>query len=109
VLPAANGVEALAAAEQHSGRIDVVVTDIVMPRMGGPELIRILREKRNDFTVIFMSGYTETAALENTGIGTDAILLNKPFSTEALALRIAEVQNRKNSVPSKSLAAIGSQ
>jgi signal transduction histidine kinase/ActR/RegA family two-component response regulator len=89
VLQAGNGLEALAVADHHAGIIDVVVTDIVMPRMGGPELVEKLRQKRERVAVIFMSGYTETAALENSNIGVDAVLLNKPFSTEALARKIA--------------------
>jgi CheY-like chemotaxis protein len=92
VLQASNGLEALTVADQHAGKIDIVITDIVMPRMGGPELIEKLRQKRQDFGVIFMSGYTEAAALENAKIGTNAILLNKPFSNELLARRIREVQ-----------------
>jgi CheY-like chemotaxis protein len=44
VLQAGNGLEALAVADQHSGKIDVVVTDVVMPRMGGPELVEKLRQ-----------------------------------------------------------------
>jgi signal transduction histidine kinase/DNA-binding NarL/FixJ family response regulator len=92
VLQAGNGLEALAVADHHAGKIDVVVTDIVMPRMGGPELVEKLLQKRAGVAVIFMSGYTEMAALENTKIGTDAILLNKPFSTEALARKINDVR-----------------
>lgn len=105
VLQAGNGLEALAVAEQHSGKIDVVVTDIVMPRMGGPELIEKLRQKRENFAVIFTSGHTETAALENAKIGTNAILLNKPFSSELLARRISEVQQNPVGLKGKSLAA----
>jgi FixJ family two-component response regulator len=70
-----------------------------MPRMGGPELVEKLRQKRNDFVVIFMSGYTEAAALENAKIGAEAILLNKPFSAELLVRRISEVRQRSNDVP----------
>src|SRR4029077_14580178 len=54
VLEAGNGLEALAVVERHPAKIDVVVADIVMPRMGGPELIEKLRAKRDDFAVIFM-------------------------------------------------------
>ncbi len=90
VLPAANGIEALAAAEHHLGRIDVVVTDVVMPRMGGPELVEKLRQKQSGFGVIFMSGYTEAAALENASIAPGASLLNKPFSSELLAQKVSE-------------------
>jgi signal transduction histidine kinase/ActR/RegA family two-component response regulator len=93
VLAAGNGLEALVAADQHAGEIDVVVTDIVMPRMGGPELVEKLRKKRSGFHVIFMSGYTEAAVLENANIGKDAILLNKPFSTETLVRKMREVRD----------------
>jgi signal transduction histidine kinase/ActR/RegA family two-component response regulator len=92
VLAAGNGLEALAAADQFPGEIHVVVTDIVMPRMGGPELVEKLRRKRSGLSVIFMSGYTEAAVLENANIGKDSVLLNKPFSTETLVRKIIEVQ-----------------
>ncbi len=94
VLQAGNGLEALAVADQHSGRIDIVVTDIVMPRMGGPEVVDKLKQKRTDLAVIFMSGYTEAGVLENAKIGSDAMLLNKPFSTELLAQRISELRQK---------------
>ena len=90
VLPAANGIEALAGAEQHLGQIDVVVTDVVMPQMGGPELVEKLRHRQSGFGVIFMSGYTEVAALENASIAPGASLLNKPFSSELLAQKVSE-------------------
>jgi signal transduction histidine kinase/FixJ family two-component response regulator len=93
VLSAGNGIEALAVAEQHLGGIDMVVTDIVMPRMSGPELVERLRQKQDGFGVIFMSGYTEAAALENTSITGNATLLNKPFSAELLARKISDVRD----------------
>ncbi len=93
VLQAGNGLEALVVADHHDGAIDVVVTDIVMPRMGGPELVEKLRRKRTGFSVIFMSGYTEAAVLENANLGKDAVLLNKPFSTETLVCKMREVQD----------------
>jgi CheY-like chemotaxis protein len=94
VLQAGNGLEALALAEGYSGVIDIVVTDVVMPRMGGPELVETLRQRRNDFAVIFMSGYSDSAALEKANIGSGSVLLNKPFSTELLAWKISEVQQK---------------
>lgn len=105
VLQAGNGLEALAVADQHAGKIDIVVTDVVMPRMGGPDLVDKLRQKREGFAVIFMSGYTDAAALENAKIGSSAILLSKPFSTESLARKISEVQQNAVDANSKSLAA----
>jgi signal transduction histidine kinase/CheY-like chemotaxis protein len=103
VLEAGNGLEALAVVEKHPTKIDVVVADIVMPRMGGPELVEKLRAKRDDFAVIFMTGYTEAAVLENAKIGSGSVLLNKPFSAEVLAARINELQ--KGSASSRSAAA----
>ena len=105
VLQAGNGLEALAVADQHSGKIDIVVTDVVMPRMGGPELVEKLRQKRQGFVVIFMSGYTDAAALENAKIGSGAILLNKPFSTELLARRISDAQQNAVDLDGKALEA----
>jgi signal transduction histidine kinase/ActR/RegA family two-component response regulator len=106
VLQAGNGLEALKVAEQHVGTIHIVVTDIVMPRMGGPELVENLKLKRGRIGVIFMSGYTETAVLENATVGSDAILLNKPFSTELLARKISELQ--ENVAGKKAMAASSS-
>lgn len=103
VLEAGNGLEALAVVEKHPAKIDVIVADIVMPRMGGPELVEKLRAKRDDFAVIFMTGYTEGAVLENAKIGSGAVLLNKPFSAELLAAKINELQ--KGAASSRSAAA----
>jgi two-component system, cell cycle sensor histidine kinase and response regulator CckA len=108
VLQAGNGLEAIAVADGHAGRINIVVTDVVMPRLGGPELVARLREKRDGFSVIFMSGYTEAGALENSKIGPDAVLLNKPFSTEVLARKIREVQQNGSDGLEKRLAAAAS-
>jgi signal transduction histidine kinase/ActR/RegA family two-component response regulator len=105
VLQAGNGLEALAVADGHSGKIDIVLTDIVMPRMGGPELVDKLKQRRQGFAVIFMSGYTDAAAIENAKIGADATLLNKPFSTEVLANKISEVQLNTGDLTLKGLVA----
>ena len=94
VLEASNGVEALTITREWQGSIAVVVTDVVMPKMGGPELVERLRESGRDFSVIFMSGYTETATLENVKVGTEASLLSKPFTAEALARKILQVKGR---------------
>ena len=92
VLQAGNGLEALAVADQHPGKIDIVLTDVVMPRMGGPELVEKLRARRPGLAVIFMSGYTDAAALENARIGSGAMLLNKPFSAGTLSQKLQEAQ-----------------
>jgi signal transduction histidine kinase/ActR/RegA family two-component response regulator len=97
VLEAGNGLEALAVVERHPAKIDVVVADIVMPRMGGPEFVEKLRAKRDDFAVIFMTGYTEASVLENAKIKSGAVVLNKPFSAEVLAAKINELQQQSGS------------
>jgi len=105
VLQAGNGLEALAIVDQHPAKIDVVVADIVMPRMGGPEFVEKLRAKRDDFSVIFMTGYTEASVLENAKIGTGSVLLNKPFSAEVLAAKINELQQKSAGIAAKGKAA----
>jgi len=105
VLQAGNGLEALAVSDQHLGNLDIVVTDIVMPRMGGVEMVERLKPKRANLAVIFMSGYTEVAALENAKIGSDSILLNKPFSSEILAHKIAEALGQTSAVGQAAIAA----
>jgi len=79
-----------------------------MPRMGGRDLAEKLRQKREGLAVIFMSGYTEVAVLENAKIGADSTLLNKPFTTEALARKIKEAVSGATSQKSKSATAGGS-
>ena len=75
-----------------------------MPRMGGPELVEKLRAQRDDFAVIFMSGYTEASVLENAKIGSGAVLLNKPFSADVLAAKINELQQKASGTLKKAAA-----
>lgn len=89
VIEAADGREALALATADPG-IDVVITDLVMPRMGGLELAQALRQQRPDLPVVFVSGYTENG-LAGRGLERGAALVNKPFTPRELlrALRSA--------------------
>src|ERR1700675_4160189 len=86
VLEARDGAEALQLAEQHAGIIDLLVTDMVMPGMTGQELATRIQEKRNGLHVIFMSGYSEYAAVEAAHSDPALRLLTKPFS-RAVILR----------------------
>ena len=86
MLHAGNGVDALAIAERHPGPIDLLVTDVVMPRMSGPELSRQLESLRPSMAVLFMSGYSDSRLLSH-GEGVrqaKAQLLSKPFTPEQL-------------------------
>jgi two-component system cell cycle sensor histidine kinase/response regulator CckA len=90
VLEAANGVEALALAEQPGHRIDLLVTDMIMPQLGGLDLAEKLRANRPRLRALFTSGYTEDSAVQLREIE-DARFLPKPFTGSALARRVREV------------------
>ena len=87
VFEAMEGIEALELIQGQTTVLEVVVTDIVMPRMNGVELMQALSESQPDLPVILMSGYA-TTALSEMGIATPCSILAKPFSAERL---LAEV------------------
>jgi signal transduction histidine kinase len=88
VATAANGPEALAALERLDGRIDLVVCDVVMPGMSGPEVVERLRARRPEIRAILMSGYTDNVVLRHGIVEGDYDFLEKPFSTDRLAAKI---------------------
>jgi two-component system, cell cycle sensor histidine kinase and response regulator CckA len=91
VLTAPSGDEALALAKQFDGTIDLLVTDIIMPGMSGPELARQLHASRPDMSTVYMSGYTGDT-LEGLGLGRDgSAFLQKPFTPAALAQKVRDV------------------
>ncbi|HEY3013006.1 MAG TPA: PAS domain S-box protein [Gemmatimonadales bacterium] len=91
VLEARNGADALRLYEAHEGGIDLVLTDIVMPEMGGHELVERLRARRPTLRVLFMSGYTERAFTNNGSMPPGTGYLEKPFTVETLMRRLREV------------------
>ena len=94
VLAAGDGVEALAAVEGHSGPIDLVVTDVIMPRMNGPELATRLRVRDPGVRLLYVSGYTADQLRAQIDIGADATLLLKPFTSDGLLRKVREVLDR---------------
>ena len=84
VIGARDGAEALEAARAHLAGIDLVLTDVVMPRLSGPELVKQLRLDRPDIKVIFMSGYAQDGAISLSSACEDAEILEKPFTHDAL-------------------------
>jgi PAS domain S-box-containing protein len=89
VLEAGDGIEALQfAAQQPDARIDLLVTDVVMPRMGGAALAEQLSVIRPGMKVLFTSGYTEDAILHASQLAADTHFLHKPFSPAALAQKV---------------------
>jgi len=88
VLEASNGREALQLARIHIAPIHLVIADVVMPEMGGPELARQFRAERPGVRVLFVSGYpNRELRLEEMGAG----YLQKPFTTSALLTQIRQV------------------
>jgi PAS domain S-box-containing protein len=84
VLEAADGEEALRVAAAHGGAIDLLVTDVVMPRLGGRVLVSRLREARPAVPVVYMSGYTEEAVQRHGVLDPGTSFLGKPFTAEQL-------------------------
>ncbi len=91
VLVAKNGGEALLICEQHGGQIDLVVTDVVMPMMSGPELAARLEKARPKLRVLFCSGYTSGAIQHAEALGSGKAFIQKPFTPQALARKVREV------------------
>jgi PAS domain S-box-containing protein len=91
VLEARHGVEALEISERHQGPIHLMVTDVVMPQMSGRELAQRLQPLRPDMKVLYMSGYTDDAIVRHGVLGAGMAFLSKPFTPDALALKVSEV------------------
>ena len=91
VLEANSGEAALAVMESYTGEIDLLVTDVVMPRMDGATLIERVRERQPDFKVIMISGYAEDSFRERLDATKNVNFLPKPFSLAQLAGMVKEV------------------
>jgi two-component system, cell cycle sensor histidine kinase and response regulator CckA len=90
VIEASNGVEALEALEEKNGAIDLVVSDVVMPEMDGPTLLRKLRGRNPDLKIIFVSGYAEDAFAKSLEENEKFDFLAKPFALSALVAKVKE-------------------
>jgi CheY-like chemotaxis protein len=87
VLGATSGREALALANEYSEKIDVLITDVLIPGLPGPQLADSLRASRPEMKVIFVSGDTEASRV----VGFGDVLLQKPFTIKILAAKVREV------------------
>ncbi len=97
VLEARHGIEALAVARRHRGHIDLLLTDVVMPRMGGPELAECLLARQPNLKVLYMSGYTERAVVHHHVLDAGAPYLQKPVTVEAITRHVREALHTSSS------------
>jgi signal transduction histidine kinase/CheY-like chemotaxis protein len=96
VLEAKDGVEAIEVAVAHKAAIHAVVTDMVMPRMGGADLIRALKHVRPEILVIFMTGYSEYLKGDLCDVFPGSLILQKPFSPASLVGTVREALAKKS-------------
>jgi two-component system cell cycle sensor histidine kinase/response regulator CckA len=94
VIAAANGAEALVEYKSRGADIDLVITDLVMPDMGGKELEKRLIEIQPDVKMLFMSGYAGDAATRHGMIDEGTNFMQKPFSRDALSRKVRELLDR---------------
>jgi len=91
VLVASNAGEALLISEQHTGFIHLMLTDVVMPRMSGPDLVERLEPWHPEMKVLYVSGYTDDAIAQHGILDPGVALLQKPFSVESLLQKVRQV------------------
>jgi PAS domain S-box-containing protein len=91
VLAAGGGAEALRVAEEHTGPIDLLVTDVVMPQMSGRQVAEALRRRRPGLRVLYVSGHTNDARVRHGVEEAEVAFLQKPFSEADLAAKVRQV------------------
>ena len=91
VLEAEHGEEALVVAREHGAEIQLVLTDVVMPKMGGRELVEQLRKVRPAIRVLYMSGYTAASIDEQDVVEPGTSFLRKPFALAEMLGKVREV------------------
>lgn len=91
VLVARDGAEALTLAQDHAGPIDLLLTDVVMPKLSGRQVAEQLASGRPAMRVLYMTGYTDDVALRQGLAQATAALLPKPFTPDRLLRRVREV------------------
>lgn len=90
VIEAGNGVEAMEMLEREGGKVDLVVSDVVMPEMDGPTLLKELRKKNPETKIIFVSGYAEEAFQKSLPDPDAYNFLAKPFTLKQLVAKVKE-------------------
>jgi CheY-like chemotaxis protein len=91
VLTARDGPQAVETARRHAGRIDLLVTDVVMPGLTGPRVAAQITLTRPEAKVIYLSGYSDQAVTTLGQLGPGAVLLSKPFAADTLLRTVRNV------------------
>ena len=94
ILVATGPLEAARIGAEHPGGIDLLVTDVVMPKMSGRQLAEQMLHGRPDMKVLYLSGYTENAIVQHGVLDRDVAFLAKPFTQGALANKVREVLDK---------------
>jgi CheY-like chemotaxis protein len=102
VLIAESGEQALEIAENHSGSVDLLLTDVVMPGLQGPELASSLFRLHPGATVLFVSGYTDPERFVDLNLNERRAFLQKPFTRETLEREVSALLKRPSSTPHES-------
>jgi two-component system cell cycle sensor histidine kinase/response regulator CckA len=90
VIEASNGIEAMEALDEKEGAVDLVVSDVVMPEMDGPTLLKEMRARNPNLKIIFVSGYAEEAFEKSLPENEQFAFLPKPFALSALIAKVKE-------------------
>ena len=91
ILEARDGEEALGLSGQHQGTIDLVITDMVMPKMSGREFGDLIKTQRPEIKLLFMSGYTDNAIIQQGTLDPEMPFLHKPFTPSLLTAKVREM------------------
>jgi CheY-like chemotaxis protein len=94
VLEAMGGEAALIICEKEKNPIHLILTDVVMPQMNGPQVIERLMQVRQDFKALYMSGYADEAVLHHRLLERGVSIIHKPFTVEKLAKKVREVLDK---------------
>jgi len=95
VLRAREGSEAMQVLAGHPGQVSLVVTDVVLPGMTGPELVQRLARQRPDLRALFVSGYTNESLAQHASLRPGVNYLPKPFSRQQLAERVRAILDQR--------------